>query len=170
MTRQLTRQVILDLKPCEEGVKWLNRLWPADRETWSVAEMLRHPSEGPISYALWLTAHTGDLLIVQTWALDCAERASDHPAIAVARRYLRGEATLEELQQAQTSVAYAAYAVCAVKEAADPTFAAYFAALAAYCAAAAYAAAHFAADAFTAVYDERVWQRQHFIELLEQQP
>ena len=105
--------------------------------------------------------------IVKTAALDFAERAlphyeAEHPgdlrlrdAIEVARRYLRGEATIEELISAKGAAAAAeavAWAIWAT------TYAHGWAAAQA-AAWAAWAADH--ADA------ERVWQREHLIKLLE---
>ena len=136
------------------------------------------------------------LRIVKTFALDCAERAlpayeAKYPgdlrvraAIEVSRRYLRGEATIDEVKTAANAAYAAAYAAdaAAAARAADAGEAAARAAAAravtkasnnagvnaGYAAevnaaraaeAAAYAAANHDA--------ERRWQRAHLIKLLE---
>ena len=110
------------------------------------------------------------LRIVKTAALDFAERTLPYyeakfpgdlrprTAIDVARRYLRGEATFEELKAA----------AAAADDAADDADAAAWAAHAV--AWAIYAAADAAAwAAWSDIYSdaERRWQREHLIKLLE---
>ena len=137
------------------------------------------------------------LRIVKTAALDFAERAlphyeAKHPgdlrprtAIEVARRYLRGEATIEELKaaeaaaQAAADAAYADAAYAAADAAYADAWATYAAAKAAVWAAeaaAGYVAATAAAWAAQAAADaaaggaeaaEHDWQRDHLIELLK---
>ena len=111
-------------------------------------------------------------------------------AIETARKYVRGEATLQDLHAAAYAAANAAYAAAYVAAAAAyaAAYAAYAAAYAAYAAAnAAYAAAYvaayaadvaayaadaaanvaYAADAADAYAGERKWQRERFADLLK---
>ena len=126
------------------------------------------------------------LRIVKTAALDFAERTLPYyeakfpgdlrprTAIDVARRYLRGEATFEELKAAAADdaaddAAWAAHAVDWAAHAVDwaiwaTTYAAAWAA-----AAAAEVATTAARAAWSDTYAdaERAWQRDHLIQLLE---
>ena len=96
-------------------------------------------------WLLWLAAKAGvDRKLVVSAACDCAETSSylwtdDRPRLAIetARRWVLGEATIEEVRSAAAAAAAAA----------DAAYAA--AAAAAYAAYAAYAAAY-AADAYAA--------------------
>ena len=140
---------------------------------------------------LRFVAHSGEagLRIVKTFALDCAERAlpayeAKYPgdlrvraAIEVSRRYLRGEATIDEVKTA-ANAAYVAARAADAKAAADAAYAAeaaadaaanaaYAAEAAAYAAACAAYAAEAAADAAANHDAERRWQRGRLIELLE---
>ena len=183
-------------EPCMEGIDWLRANWPADVERWTIAAALAANCE--ISHALWLIAYSGEagLRIVRTFAIDCAERAlpayeAEYPgdlrvraAIEVSRRYLRGEATIDEVKTAANAADAAAYAARAANVAyaayaANVAYAAYAAAAAAYAAAraAVYAAnnagdnagcaANAAASAAANYAAERRWQRAHLIKLLE---
>ena len=174
-------------EPCMEGIDWLRANWPADVERWTIAAALAANCE--ISHALWLIAYSGEagLRIVRTFAIDCAERAlpayeAEYPgdlrvraAIEVSRRYLRGEATIDEVRAA----AEAAYVAAAKAEAGAAARAADAGEAAAYVAAAnatyaaaanaTYAAAAAARAAWSDTYAdaERAWQRDHLIQLLE---
>ena len=175
-------------EPCIEGLDWLRANWPADVERWSITAALAENCK--ISHAVWLIAHSDEagLRILQTFALDCAERAlpvyeAEYPgdlrvraAIEVSRRYLRGEATIDEVRAA----AEAAYVAAAKAEAGAAARAADAGEAAARAAAARAVtkasnnagvnAGYAAEDAAYAAANhdaERRWQRAHLIKLLE---
>ena len=172
MTNQEFRALLHRWQACSKAVKWIGQKSPYD--VWRTCER--------DDWLLWWLAKLGlprkRLVLL---ACDCASPALRYvpkgetrprAAIAMARRWARGKASLDEVRAAAyAAAAYAAdaayaYAAADAADAADAyaaAYAAYAAAYAAYAAGDAYAAAAYAADAAYAAADAYAAAREQIL-------
>lgn len=190
MTITLTLNAIRAHRPCEDGWKKLLAhlgKTKADDEPFPLLTVLE--SNG-LADAIWCFRALGPehRKVLVAFACDCAERAlkyasrgDDRPRIAIEtmRAWLRGEASLEQVEKAAAWAAEAAEAVAVAEAAAEEAEAAAAAAWAAWAAEAAAGEAAWAkaartartawaawAEAEAARGDERAWQAERLRELL----
>jgi len=149
--------------------------WPKDRPI-TVEQGLR---ANGMEDVLQILAKMGHSALVARFAVDCAARVShlmtdtrSTTALDVARQFLNGDATREEMTVAADAAAdasYAAYAAYAAADAAaDASYAAYAADASSESAYAAYVASDAAEAAAKAAGDdlaEQAWQHQRLIEI-----
>ena len=151
------QKLLKDLNACNEAVEWcegktLTQSWSecqrADWMLWLCSKMIEKngwPDRKTLVLAACLCAETA----LKFWEKKHPTDNRPHIAIETARRWARGEATLDEVKAA-ADAAYAAYA--AYDDAADAAAYAAFAAAAAAYAADAYAFAAAAAAAADAAF------------------